>query len=214
MASSAPSSPVADAAPLGSAPPVGGSTSTAAAVTSEPSTVASAPPSPPADTSAAPNRDEVALAKAAAEAAATMASAATATDAAVEDTSVGEEEGEEEEAGHNKGATSNPTHNWVSSAVEEGELQSMAFDGVLPPSSEDAPAWRSALGDPSPTPIRDERVLLSSHISRGFSLPPSAFLIEILDHYGLQLHNITPNSLLYISGFVALFEGYLGINLG
>ena len=55
------------------------------------------------------------------------------------------------------------------------------------------------------------RRLLSSHVARGFSLPPSAFLIEILDHYGLQLHNITPNSLLYISGFVALFEGYLGL---
>ena len=32
-----------------------------------------------------------------------------------------------------------------------------------------------------------------------------------MDHYGLQLHNITPNSLLYISGFVPLFEGYLGL---
>ena len=42
-------------------------------------------------------------------------------------------------------------------------------------------------------------------------MPPSAFLIEILDHYGLQLHNITPNSLLYISGFVVFFEGYLGL---
>ena len=69
----------------------------------------------------------------------------------------------------------------------------------------------STENDPYPTPIWDERVLLSSDISRGFSLPPSVFLIEILDHYGLQLHNITPNSLLYISGFVALFEGYLGI---
>ena len=87
----------------------------------------------------------------------------------------------------------------------------MASDGVLPPISTTSPAWRSALNDPYPTPIRDERVLLSSHISRGFSMPPSAFLIDILDHYGLQLHNITPNSLLYISGFVALFEGYLGI---
>ena len=76
----------------------------------------------------------------------------------------------------------------------------MAADGVIPPPSETAP-----------TPIKDERVLLSSHVARGFSLPPSAFLIEILDHYGLQLHNITPNSLLYISGFVALFEGYLGL---
>ena len=205
MASSVPSSPVADAALLGSAPPMGGSASTADAAAVEPTAAASASPSAPASTSTASGRDEVALAKAAAEAAATVATASGADDAAAEGLSPGEEE-EQEEAGNNKGAASNPTHNWVCSAVEEGELRSMAFDGVLPPSSEAAPAWRSALGDPSPTPIRDERVLLSSHISRGFSLPPSAFLIEILDHYGLQLHNITPNSLLYISGFVALFE--------
>ena len=87
----------------------------------------------------------------------------------------------------------------------------MATNGVIPSASSTSLAWRSALDDPYPTPVRDERVLLSSHVSRGFSLPPSAFLIEIFDHYGLQLHNITPNSLLYISGFVALFEGYLGI---
>ena len=87
----------------------------------------------------------------------------------------------------------------------------MASYGVLPPTSTASPAWRSALNDPYRNPIRDKRVLLSSHISRGFSMPPSAFLIEILDHYGLQLHNITPNSLLYIFGFVALFEGYLGM---
>ena len=61
----------------------------------------------------------------------------------------------------------------------------MAADGVIPLSSETASTWRSAFGDPSPTPIKDERVLLSFHVARGFSLPPSAFLIEILDHYGL-----------------------------
>ena len=95
--------------------------------------------------------------------------------------------------------------------MDDDELMEMAADGAIPPSFESAPSWRSAFGDPSPTPIMDERVLLSSHISRGFSLPPSAFMIEILDHYGPELHNITPSSLLYISGFVALFEGYLGL---
>ena len=83
----------------------------------------------------------------------------------------------------------------------------MAKDGALPPSS--ASAWRAGLGEPSPTPVQEERVLLVSHIVRGFYLPPSAFLLDILDHYGLQLHNITPNSLLYVFVFVSLCEGYL-----
>ena len=87
----------------------------------------------------------------------------------------------------------------------------MAADGAIPPSSDSALTWRSAFDNPVPTLFKDERVLLSSHVARGFSVPPSAFMVEILDHYGLQLHNITPNSLLYIFGFVALFEGYLGL---
>ena len=207
MASSTPSSPVIDATPLDSAPPMGGSSSAAAAATSEPTAAGTAPSPSPVATSSAPVRDEIALAKATAEAAASAAPAPTTYEAAAEGASAGEEE-EEEEAGSNKGTASNPTHNWVASGVEEGELQSMADDGVIPPSSSTSPAWRSALDDPYPTPVRDERVLLSSHVSRGFSLPPLAFLIEIFDHYGLQLHNITPNSLLYISGFVALIEGY------
>jgi hypothetical protein len=43
------------------------------------------------------------------------------------------------------------------------------------------------------------------------SLPPSAFFSAVLQHYGLQPHNIAPNSILVLAGFQALFEGYLGI---
>ena len=43
------------------------------------------------------------------------------------------------------------------------------------------------------------------------TLPPSAFLSSILEYYGLQPHNIAPNNILVLTGFQALFEGYLGI---
>ena len=181
MASSAPHSPIIDATPLDTAPPMGGSASTTAAADTVPTAAASASSPAPASTSTAAGRDEMALAKAAAEAAATVATASVGDDDAVEGLSAGKEE-KEEEAGNNKGAASNPTHNWVRSAVEEGELQCMASDGVLPPTSATAPAWRSALGDPYPTPIKDERVLLSdrkstrlnsSHITRS-RMPSSA----------------------------------------
>ena len=153
---------------------MGGSPSAAAAAVSVPPTAASEPSAaaaasspPPVDTFTGPGRDEVAFAKAAAEAAASATQAPTASEAAAEGASAGEED-EEEEAGSNKGAANNPTHNWFGSAVEEGELESMAADGVIPPASSTSPAWRSALDDPYPTPVRDERVLLSSHVSRGY----------------------------------------------
>ena len=85
----------------------------------------------------------------------------------------------------------------------------MAAEGIIPPSGKGA--WRSAFGDPIPTPIREEQVLLTSYTLRGMALPLSAFFLELLSYYSLQPHNITPNSLLYIAGFVGLFEGNLGV---
>ena len=41
--------------------------------------------------------------------------------------------------------------------------------------------------------------------------PPSAFFSTVLEYYGLQPHNIAPNSILVLAGFQDLFEGYLGI---
>jgi hypothetical protein len=63
-----------------------------------------------------------------------------------------------------------------------------------------------------PIPSDGEIVMLKFHIDRGFSLPPSYFLKGVLRHYRLQLHHIAPNSFTVIAGFVALCEGYLGIN--
>jgi hypothetical protein len=53
--------------------------------------------------------------------------------------------------------------------------------------------------------------MLKSHVERGLSMPPSSFFTNLLKFYGLQLHHITPNSLVSIAGYAALCEGYLGI---
>jgi hypothetical protein len=72
--------------------------------------------------------------------------------------------------------------------------------------------WRVDPGAAMPAPSDGEIVMLKSHIDRGFSLPPSYFLKGVLWHYRLQLHHIAPNSFTLIAGFIALCEGYLGIN--
>ncbi|KAK1602899.1 hypothetical protein QYE76_037666 [Lolium multiflorum] len=48
-------------------------------------------------------------------------------------------------------------------------------------------------------------------VERGLSLPCSEFFLSILDTYGLQPHNICPNSYLLLSNFATLCEGHLGI---
>jgi hypothetical protein len=46
----------------------------------------------------------------------------------------------------------------------------------------------------------------------GLSLPTHEFFHGILFIYGVQLHQLLPNSILYIACFITLCEAFLGIN--
>jgi hypothetical protein len=47
---------------------------------------------------------------------------------------------------------------------------------------------------------------------RGFSLPTREFLRGLIFVYDVQLHELTPNSLLHIACFITLCEAFLGVN--
>ena len=49
-----------------------------------------------------------------------------------------------------------------------------------------------------------------SFLLRGVGLLIHPFLRGLLEYYGIRLHNLTPGSILHISGFVALRELFLG----
>ena len=61
-----------------------------------------------------------------------------------------------------------------------------------------------------PNPSQGERVCFTSFLLRGVGFPVHPFLRGLLEHYGIQLHNLTPGSILHIFGFVALCELFLG----
>ena len=61
-----------------------------------------------------------------------------------------------------------------------------------------------------PSPSKGERVCLVPYLIRGLGFPIHPFLRGLLEFYGLQLHNLTPASILHIAGFVALCELFLG----
>ena len=67
-----------------------------------------------------------------------------------------------------------------------------------------------ALAENFPNPSQGERVCFISLLPRGVGLPIHPFLRGLLEYYGIQLHNLTPGSVLHISGFVALCELFLG----
>jgi hypothetical protein len=63
----------------------------------------------------------------------------------------------------------------------------------------------------TPRPLPDERVCFAAFMQRGVSLPVHAFLRGLLHAYGIQLHDLTPNSILQASCFVTLCECFLGV---
>jgi hypothetical protein len=63
---------------------------------------------------------------------------------------------------------------------------------------------------PSPPP-RYVVSFVSFH-ERGFGVPASRFMRAILHVYGVELHNLSPNSISQATIFAAVCEGYLGID--
>ena len=55
-----------------------------------------------------------------------------------------------------------------------------------------------------------ERVCFVPFLLRGVGFPIHPFLRGLLEYYGIQLHSLTPASILHIAGYVALCELFLG----
>ncbi|KAK1698780.1 hypothetical protein QYE76_015477 [Lolium multiflorum] len=95
---------------------------------------------------------------------------------------------------------------WWPCTTTDIELQNLEGEGFLQPGS-----WRTTPNALAPTPQDNEMVLTKALVEPGFSFPPSDFFLEILKAYGLQPHNISPNSVLAISNHVTLCEGHLRV---
>ena len=65
----------------------------------------------------------------------------------------------------------------------------------------------------SPRPEPGEYVLFRAHFLCGVALPASGFFREFLHFYRLQPHHLTPYTVVCLSSFVILCEGYLGVLL-
>jgi hypothetical protein len=64
----------------------------------------------------------------------------------------------------------------------------------------------------APSPPPGYVVSFVSYHERGFGVPASRFMRAILHNYGVELHNLSPNSISQAAIFVAVCEGYLGID--
>jgi hypothetical protein len=109
-----------------------------------------------------------------------------------------------------KGKTANAATIWVPSVFVfmQKDLNKARADGLV--SDEDQVIFPSTERIPKP---RDGfRVMFFAFLLRGLSLPAHEFLRGLLFVYGVQLHQLTPNSILHIACFITLCESFLGID--
>jgi hypothetical protein len=97
---------------------------------------------------------------------------------------------------------------WVLSMFEESDLKKAKKDGFL---LEAAPIIFPG-EERVPSQPEGYWVMFLSFLLHGLSLPAHEFLRGILFVYSVQLHQLTPNSILHIACFITLCESFLGID--
>jgi len=58
---------------------------------------------------------------------------------------------------------------------------------------------------------KGEMILFTGHALAGLALPPSSFLLMLLEVFGLQLNHLTPNSITLIAIVAHLCEMFVGV---
>jgi hypothetical protein len=105
-----------------------------------------------------------------------------------------------------------PRDPWPFSMVTATDLEDLVGEGLLRPlTDEQRPEWIPPAGGAAPSPPPGYIVSFVSFHERGFGVPTSRFMRAILHHYGVELHNLSPNSISQAAIFVAVCEGYMGI---
>ncbi|KAK1642541.1 hypothetical protein QYE76_060346 [Lolium multiflorum] len=94
---------------------------------------------------------------------------------------------------------------WWPCETTDVELRELQNEGMI------SAHWSFIRDTVVPKPGAGEVVMTKAWVERGLSLPCSEFFLSILNTYGLQPHNICPNSYLLLSNFATLCEGHLGI---
>ncbi|KAK1660680.1 hypothetical protein QYE76_048839 [Lolium multiflorum] len=98
---------------------------------------------------------------------------------------------------------------WGKSKVTRESLLPYVASGVIPEFNQER--WRvPPANETEPLPRPGEFVIFMSFLDRGFALPTSDFLRQLLAFYSIKVSDLGPHSVQQISLFVALCECYLG----
>ena len=98
---------------------------------------------------------------------------------------------------------------WEMSVVDDEMLAGLARRSLLP--SRALLQWRAAVGHDFPQENEGDLVVFAPFFECGFGLPAGAFFRDLLEFYGIEQHQLNPNTVLQLSIFIYLCEGFLGI---
>lgn len=93
--------------------------------------------------------------------------------------------------------------------LSAGELKGLEQDGHLPEKA--LIKWHKPGREIELNPPAGFTVLFVPYLLVGLRLLKSDFLIEVLNHYIIELVHLVPNSVLVLSIFAHMFEAFLGI---
>jgi hypothetical protein len=106
-----------------------------------------------------------------------------------------------------------PRDPWPFSTITVEDLQALVTDGLLRPlSGGPQPEWLAPGSEADSTPPPGYVVSFTPFHERGFGMPASRFMRALPHYYGVGLHNFNPNSIAQAAIFVAVCEGFLGID--
>ena len=101
------------------------------------------------------------------------------------------------------------SHDWSASAISNRDINRLRTLGFISASEDDI---RLPGAVSRPKPPKGFTVMFVAFLFRGLSLPAHEFLRSLLFFYGIQLWQLTPNSILHLSIFITLCEAFLGID--
>jgi hypothetical protein len=102
---------------------------------------------------------------------------------------------------------------WPFSTVTVDDLEALVADGLLRPLSGDPqPEWMVPPSGADPAPPLGYVLSFVSFHEWGFGVPASRFMRALLHYYGVELHNLNPNSIAQAAIFAVVCEGFLGID--
>nr|CAB3495565.1 unnamed protein product [Digitaria exilis] len=101
---------------------------------------------------------------------------------------------------------------WARSTATVAALESLVSRGLLCPRTAQEEWISPHPSHKTPSPPAGYVVSFMAYHVRGFAVPAHQFVREVLYHFGVELHALAPNGVQQMANFVALCEGYLGID--